>query len=253
MNDHGNRRRGGPGRPRRPQGGGSPSGHDPRRGPGGNDPGRPRSDQRGNADRPRGDRYGNADRPRGDRYGNNDRPYDRYGNPRRDDRRDGPRRDSGSGAPRGRHRDDRRRDQRGGQDRRDRRDQAPRTPAEPPKSRTGLDPFELFCAYHLGIAPDKSYRPANVNTVARRFGVPPAEIKQALQDFGMDAGVVMEKEFDMAMAQLDMELAPEGIDRVELARPLYEEFVAARRKKIDWKKIIEEDIRENAKVFGRRD
>jgi len=67
------------------------------------------------------------------------------------------------------------------------------------------------------------------------------------------AAVVMEKEFDMAMAQLDMELAPEGIDRVELARQIYADFLEAPRKKIDWKKIIEEDIRENAKVFGRKD
>lgn len=114
-------------------------------------------------------------------------------------------------------------------------------------------PFELFCAYHLGITKDGSYRPANIHTVARQFNKPAGELKQLLQDYGIDATAAMEKDFDMAMAQIDMELAPEGVNRVELARPLFQEFMAAPRKKIDWKKIIEEDIRENAKTFGRRD
>lgn len=129
-----------------------------------------------------------------------------------------------------------------------------RGPAPEPSRRSGkVEPFELFCAYHLGITADKKFRHANLNDVARRFNVGPGEIKQALQDHGMDAAVVMEKEFDMALAQLDIELAPEGIDRVELARQIYSDFLEAPRKKIDWKKIIDEDIRENAKIFGRKD
>ena len=104
-----------------------------------------------------------------------------------------------------------------------------------------------------GIAKDGAYRPANIHTVARQFNRPAGELKQLMQDYGIDATAVMEKEFDMAMAQIDMELAPEGISRIELARPIFAEFMAAKRRKIDWKRIIEEDIRENAKVFGRRD
>ncbi|MDZ4805556.1 MAG: hypothetical protein SGI90_11915 [Candidatus Eisenbacteria bacterium] len=114
-------------------------------------------------------------------------------------------------------------------------------------------PFELFCAYHLGITKDGSYKPANIHSVARQFNKPAGELKQLLQNYGLNAMAVMERDFDMAMAQIDMQLAPEGINKVELARPLFEEFLAAPRKKIDWKRIIDEDIRENAKVFGRRD
>ena len=153
------------------------------------------------------------------------------------------------------------RDQGPRRDPRDERNPRPAVPASgapaaapSPTGRTGkIDAFELFCAYHLGITPDKKFRHANLSEVARRFGIGPGEIKQALQDFGMDAAVVMEKDFDMALAQLDIELAPEGIDRVELARQIYADYLEAPRRKIDWKKIIEDDIRENAKVFGRKD
>ena len=179
--------------------------------------------------------------------------------PRRDDRRPDPR----FNAPRDPRRDDRR--DRGDFRRDDRRDPAQfrRDPSrpEPPRPdhlrqqvRAGdPTPFELFCAYYLGIAKDGSYRPANIHTIARQFNRPAGELKQLLQNYGLDAMAVMERDFDLAMAQIDMQLAPEGVNRVELAKPLFEEFLAAPRKKIDWKKIIEEDIRENAKVFGRRD
>lgn len=100
---------------------------------------------------------------------------------------------------------------------------------------------------------DGTYKPANIHTVARQFNKPAGELKQLLQNYGLDAMAVMERDFDMAMAQIDMQLAPEGINKVELAKPIFEEFLVAKRKKIDWKKIIDEDIRENAKVFGRRD
>jgi hypothetical protein len=207
-----------------PRGPGAPQGG---RGPRDYRGGRPEERQRFSGDRrPQGNRdnrdpnYGN--RPPRDRY----RPDGRGGAPRDDRNR------SSAGPP-----------------------AAARGVAPEPGAARGskVDPFDLFCAYHLGITADKKFRPANLNEVARRFSMGPGELKQALQDYGMDAAVVMEKEFDMAMAQLDIELAPEGIDRVELARQLYADFLEAPRRKIDWKKIIEEDIRENAKVFGRKD
>jgi len=116
-----------------------------------------------------------------------------------------------------------------------------------------IDPFQLFCAYHLGITPDKRFAPANIHDVARRFGVDAGVIRQVLQEHGMDAETVMNTDFDLAMAQIDIQVAPEGVDRVELAKGIYKEFRAAPRKPRDWRRLLEEDARENAKIFGRRD
>jgi predicted Zn-dependent protease with MMP-like domain len=118
--------------------------------------------------------------------------------------------------------------------------------------KTSIDPFELFCAYHLGIGEDKTYRPANIHDVARRFGVDSGEIRQALQIHGMGPETMFEVDFDLTMAQLDIQVAPEGVDRKELARTIYQEFRGAPRRKRDWQRILAEDDRENTKTFGRR-
>ena len=114
----------------------------------------------------------------------------------------------------------------------------------------GLDAFNLFCAYHLGIGPKKEYKPANLNEVARRFGNQPEVVRQALKECGMDSAALLDRDFDMALAQLDIQVAPEGIDRMELAKSIYEDFLAAPHVKRDWKKILEEDRKENRKIFG---
>ena len=114
----------------------------------------------------------------------------------------------------------------------------------------GLDAFNLFCAYHLGIGPKKEYKPANLNEVARRFGNEPGIVRQALKECGMDSAALLDRDFDMALAQLDIQVAPEGIDRMELAKSIYEDFLAAPHVKRDWKKILEEDRKENRKIFG---
>ncbi|MAX18073.1 MAG: hypothetical protein CMH73_07880 [Nitrospina sp.] len=114
----------------------------------------------------------------------------------------------------------------------------------------GLDAFNLFCGYHLGIGPKKEYRPTNLNEIARRFGTDPATVRQALKECGMDSAALLDRDFDMALAQLDIQVAPEGIDRMELAKSIYEDFLAAPHVKRDWKKILEEDRKENRKVFG---
>ena len=130
-------------------------------------------------------------------------------------------------------------------------DVAVKNPSVSEKPLTGnLDPFNLFCAYHLGIGPKKEYRPSNLNEVARRFGQDPATVRQALKECGMDSASLLDRDFDMALAQLDIQVAPEGIDRMELAKSIYEDFLAAPHVKRDWKKILEEDRKENRKVFG---
>ena len=113
-----------------------------------------------------------------------------------------------------------------------------------------LDAFSLFCAYHLGIGPNKEYKPSNINEVARRFGQDQGVVKQALKECNMDSASLLNKDFDMALAQLEIQVAPEGIDKMELAKSIYEEFLKAPNIKRDWKKIIEEDRKENKKVFG---
>ena len=113
-----------------------------------------------------------------------------------------------------------------------------------------MNPFDLFCAYHLGIGPKKEYRPSNLNEVAKRFGTDPATVRQALKESGMDSASLLDRDFDMALAQLDIQVAPEGIDRLELGKSIYEDFLASPHMKRDWKKILEEDRKENRKVFG---
>ncbi len=88
-----------------------------------------------------------------------------------------------------------------------------------------LTPFELFCAYHLGISDDNRYRPPNIREVARRFDVSQGEIEQALKRFGLDRDAVRKIGYDMSLAQLDMQVAPEGIDKRELAKVLFSELV----------------------------
>jgi len=113
----------------------------------------------------------------------------------------------------------------------------------------GIDPFELFCAYHLGIASQNQYRPSNINEVANRFKVDIGTTRQILKEYGMDSASLLDRDFDMALAQLDIQVAPEGIDRTELGRNIFEDFLEAPIKKRDWKKILEDDRKENAKTF----
>jgi len=123
------------------------------------------------------------------------------------------------------------------------------------KSKTntfGIDPFELFCAYHLGITSQNQYRPSNINDVANRFKIDVGTTRQILKEYGMDSASLLDRDFDMALAQLDIQVAPEGINRTELGRSIFEDFLEAPIKKRDWKKILEDDKKENAKTFGQR-
>jgi hypothetical protein len=118
--------------------------------------------------------------------------------------------------------------------------------------RYGIEPFDLFCAYHLGITADGGYRFQNIHQVARRFGANAAVIKQVLADLGMDSDTVINSAFDMAGAQVDIMLAPDGIDRLELARTHFTEFLRAPRQARDWAKELEQDARDNERIFGPR-
>lgn len=128
--------------------------------------------------------------------------------------------------------------------------QAPR-PSGRPAPEGAPDPFTLFCSYHLGLTPDGKYKTQNVHEIARRHNLSAAEIKQLLVDYGIDSDTVINADFDMALAQLDIMVAPEGVDRRELAKAHYEEFLEAPKKARDWEKEIQEDKEANRKIFGR--
>lgn len=113
-----------------------------------------------------------------------------------------------------------------------------------------IDPCDLFCAYHLGITAEGDYRFQNIHHVAKRFGTNAAVIKQLLVDFGMDPETVIHSAFDLAGAQVDVMLAPEGLNRAGIAREFYEEFRKAPRKARNWQKELEQDARDNERTFG---
>jgi len=128
--------------------------------------------------------------------------------------------------------------------------EAPR-PQAPNVPRGGeIDPFDLFCAYHLGITANGDYRIQNIHEVARRFGTNAAALRQTLTAYGMDAEDLVHSGFDLASAQIDIMVAPEGISRRELARPLFEEFKNAPRKVRNWAKEMEEADREIERTIG---
>jgi hypothetical protein len=114
-----------------------------------------------------------------------------------------------------------------------------------------IDAFELFCAYHLGITPDGGYRIQNIHEVARRFGTNAGELRQTLANLGMAADDIVHSGFDLPGAQVDIMVAPEGISRRELARPLYDEFRSTPKQTRDWAREMEDAQRQIEKTIGR--
>jgi hypothetical protein len=113
----------------------------------------------------------------------------------------------------------------------------------------GIDPVELFMAYHLGITADDGYRAQNIHDLGRRFRTSPDRINQALKAYEIDAETVLNTDFDMAMAQLDIRVAPAGISKRELGRQLYEEFRSSPRMARDWAEELRRDAEENRRIF----
>lgn len=129
----------------------------------------------------------------------------------------------------------------------------PRRSGPPPQIPAGstIDSFDLFCAYHLGITQDDGYRIQNIHEVARRFGTNAAALRQTLTALGMDADDIVHSGFDLASAQIDIMVAPAGISRRELARPLFDEFRSAPRRSRNWAKEMEEAARAIETTIGR--
>ena len=93
-----------------------------------------------------------------------------------------------------------------------------------------LDPYELFAAFHLGLAPNGRYRKQGVRDVARRFNCGQRDVQDALTILCMDRVSLRKMRFEPEWAELDIKVAPEGIDRGEVAKTLYQEFLECGRK-----------------------
>jgi len=115
----------------------------------------------------------------------------------------------------------------------------------------GIDPVELFMAYHLGVTADDNYKPQNIHDLARRFRTQPGRINEALKAYEIDSETVMNTDFDMAMAQIDIRVAPQGISKRELGRQLYEEFRSSPRITRNWAEELRREAEENRKIFDK--
>jgi hypothetical protein len=88
-----------------------------------------------------------------------------------------------------------------------------------------LTPFEMFCAYHLGIIENNGYRKSKARDVARLFDVSLQEFQEAMRRFGLERSAMKTCGYDLEIAQLDIRVAPDGIDRRELAKGLFDELL----------------------------
>ncbi len=104
-----------------------------------------------------------------------------------------------------------------------------------------LNALELFCTYYLGITADNGFRKPVMREVARRFDRSPQEIDDALKACGMSPDILKKIGYDMSLAQLDISVAPDGINKRELAKNLFEEFIAENPHFVDWSEQSEDE------------
>jgi hypothetical protein len=117
-----------------------------------------------------------------------------------------------------------------------------------------LNAFELFCAYHLGITKDNRYQnQPSLKNVAKQFGRNRNQIRDALSASGLDDESMRASDYDLSLARLDIKVAPDGIDKRELARPLFDEFVETHPKFVDWSEGDDTDSGDEASEDGEDD
>jgi hypothetical protein len=115
-----------------------------------------------------------------------------------------------------------------------------------------LDPFALFCAYHLGLDRRGQRRFQNVHDVARDLGVDVDAVQAALERYGLDAARLLNLDFDLVGAQLDIQASPPGVDLLSIAQMHWELLQQAPEKPRDWAAEAEAAARENDAIFGPR-
>jgi hypothetical protein len=92
---------------------------------------------------------------------------------------------------------------------------------------TELTPFSVFCAFHLGITETDGYSRQDEAAVSRRFGLSPGDLRDYLCEHRLRSEDLAAADFNLSSAQLDIQVAPEGISRTELARTVFAELQAS--------------------------
>ena len=87
-----------------------------------------------------------------------------------------------------------------------------------------LAPFPVFCALHLGITEFDGFEIQDPAQVASRFDLSEEELRDYLDSHQLTPEHLTAAGFDVEGALYDIEVAPDGISRLELARTLYEEL-----------------------------
>jgi hypothetical protein len=64
-----------------------------------------------------------------------------------------------------------------------------------------------------------------LSSLARRFEIEEPAVHKALAEFRLEPDRVKRAGLDMSLYRLDMEVAPPGVDRVELARSIFQEVL----------------------------
>lgn len=85
-------------------------------------------------------------------------------------------------------------------------------------------PFAIFCALWLGITATDGFRLEGFDAVSRRFGLTRDALDAFLAEHRLRAQDLRGVGFDVESARLDIRVAPAGISRVELARPMWRDL-----------------------------
>ncbi len=93
-----------------------------------------------------------------------------------------------------------------------------------------VDPFLLFAAFHLGLDENQNYRKQGPREIARRFNIQPHEIRDLLASYLIDHSTFHRIRFDITLYELDIRVAPEGIDKTAVARQIWDEYIEAAQK-----------------------
>ena len=90
-----------------------------------------------------------------------------------------------------------------------------------------LGPFSVFWALYLGITRDDGWARQDPAAASRAFGRDLEDLDRFLADHQLTEEDLSDRKFDFAGARYDINVAPAGIIRVELARSIYEELLQA--------------------------
>jgi len=90
----------------------------------------------------------------------------------------------------------------------------------------GISPFALFAACILGVTESDGFRTPNAHDVARRFGLAPGPLVDLLKALALDVDSLKQSGFDVTGAQMDVQVAPTGVSRTEIAKDLYKDLLA---------------------------